>query len=149
MKVLFVTPKTGAWATHGKHLGPNQLYAQWAAFIREKGFKDLEVLDCRAHGIEMDQMIEQVKEKNPEVVVIGDMLHSYGGFGIIHYFLKTAQEIKNVLPNTKIIFGGFGFHRCLNILWKNIPLLIMWLWRKKKLLLNCLPTFKRVKRRLT
>ncbi|MCF7887236.1 MAG: B12-binding domain-containing radical SAM protein [Candidatus Omnitrophica bacterium] len=109
MKILFVTPKTGAWATHGKHLGPNQLYAQWGAFIREKGFKDLEVLDCRAHEIEMDKMFELIKEKNPEVVVIGDMLHSYGGFGIIHYFLKTAQRIKNILPNTKIIFGGLWF----------------------------------------
>lgn len=109
MKVLFVTPKTGAWATHGKHLGPNQLYAQWAAFIREKGFNDLEVLDCRAHQIETEQMVDKVKEKNPEVVVIGDMLHSYGGFGIIHYFLETAQKIKEVLPNVKIIFGGLWF----------------------------------------
>ncbi len=109
MKVLFVTPKTGAWATHGKHLGPNQLYAQWAAFVREKGFKDLEVLDCRAYEIEMDQMIEKIKNKNPQVIVIGDMLHSYGGFGIIHYFLKTAEEIKKVLPEAKIIFGGLWF----------------------------------------
>jgi radical SAM superfamily enzyme YgiQ (UPF0313 family) len=109
MEILFVTPKTGAWATHGKHLGPNQLYAQWAAFIREKGFKDLEVLDCRAHQIETEQMVDKVKEKNPEVVVIGDMLHSYGGFGIIHYFLETAQKIKEVLPNIKIIFGGLWF----------------------------------------
>jgi radical SAM superfamily enzyme YgiQ (UPF0313 family) len=109
MKILFVTPKTGAWATHGKHLGPNQLYAQWAAFVREKGFKDLEVLDCRAHQIEAEQMVNKVKEKNPEVVVIGDMLHSYGGFGIIHYFLETAQKIKAVLPNVKIIFGGLWF----------------------------------------
>jgi radical SAM superfamily enzyme YgiQ (UPF0313 family) len=109
MEILFVTPKTGAWATHGKHLGPNQLYAQWAAFIREKGFKDLEVLDCRAHQIETEQMVDKVKEKNPEVVVIGDMLHSYGGFGIIHYFLETAQKIKEVLPNVKIIFGGLWF----------------------------------------
>ncbi|MCF7916248.1 MAG: B12-binding domain-containing radical SAM protein [Candidatus Omnitrophica bacterium] len=109
MNVLFVTPKLGAWATHGKHLGPNQLYAQWAASAREKGFKNLEVLDCRAHEIEMDKMFEVIKEKNPDVVVIGDMLHSYGGFGIIHYFLKTAEGIKKILPNTKIIFGGLWF----------------------------------------
>ncbi|MBD3264565.1 MAG: hypothetical protein GF375_05650, partial [Candidatus Omnitrophica bacterium] len=109
MKILFVTPKLGAWATHGEHLGPNQLYAQWAAFIREKGFKDLEVLDCRAYQIEADAMISRIKEKSPDIVVIGDMLHSYGGFAILHYFLKSAEEIKKTLPSTKIIFGGLWF----------------------------------------
>ena len=48
MKILFVMPKVGAWATHGKHIAPNQLYAHWAAYVREKGYNDLEVLDCKA-----------------------------------------------------------------------------------------------------
>ena len=32
MKILFVMPKVGSWATHGKHVAPNQLYAHWAAY---------------------------------------------------------------------------------------------------------------------
>ncbi len=106
MKILFAMPKVGNWATHGKHLGPNQLYAHWAAYVREKGFKDIEVLDCRAFEIQADEMIEKIKEKKPDVVVIGDMLHSYGGFAILHYFLETARRVKEVLPDTKTIFGG-------------------------------------------
>ena len=109
MKILFVMPKVGAWATHGEHRAPNQLYAHWAAFIREKGYDKLEVLDCRALGIPMDEMVAKVKEKNPDVVVLGDMLHSYGGFAIIHYFNESARRIKEVLPKTKIIMGGLWY----------------------------------------
>lgn len=109
MKILFVMPKVGSWATHGKHVGPNQLYAHWAAYVREKGFEDLEVLDCKALEIPMDEMVEMVKEKNPDIVVIGDMLHSYGGYGILAHFLESAKRIKEVLPRTRIIFGGLWF----------------------------------------
>ena len=63
MKVLFVMPKIGAWATHGEHVAPNQLYAQWASYIREKGYDDLEVLDCTILGIPLDQVAEKVKQK--------------------------------------------------------------------------------------
>jgi len=109
MQILFLTPKSGSWATHGKHLGPDQLYAQWAAYIREKGHKNLEVLDCKALEIETDEMVEKVKEKNPDVLVLGDMLHSYGGFAILHYFNQAAKLIKEVLPNIKIIVGGLWY----------------------------------------
>jgi len=109
MKILFVTPKMGAWATHGKHLGPNQLYAQCAAYIRENGYDKLEVLDCKALEIEMDQLVEKVKEKNPDVVVLGDMLHSYGGFAILHYFHEAADKIKKALSGVKIIVGGLWY----------------------------------------
>jgi hypothetical protein len=36
MRVLFVTPQLGSWATHGHHVAPNQMHAQWAAYAREK-----------------------------------------------------------------------------------------------------------------
>ncbi len=109
MKIMFVMPKLGAWATHGIHRAPNQLYAQWGAYIREKGYEDLQVLDCRALEIPMDAMVENVKEKNPDVVMLGDMLHSYGGFAILWYFNETASRIKQALPNTKIIVGGLWY----------------------------------------
>lgn len=109
MKILFVMPKVGAWATHGEHRAPNQLYAHWAAYVREKGYEDVEVLDCRALDIPMEQMVEDVKQKNPDIVVLGDMLHSYGGFAIIHYFNESAKRIKTALPKTKIVMGGLWY----------------------------------------
>jgi len=109
MKILFVMPKVGAWATHGKHVSPNQLYAHWASFVREKGYEDLEVLDCRALEIPMDEMAAKVKDKKPDIVVIGEQLHGYGGYGVIAHFNEAARRIKQALPKTKIIFGGLWY----------------------------------------
>ena len=109
MRTLFVMPKLGAWATHGIHKAPNQLYAHWAAYVREKGLTDVEVLDCRADEIEMDNMVEIIKEKNPDVVVLGDMLHSYGGFAILWYFNESAKRIKKALPQVKVVIGGLWY----------------------------------------
>ena len=109
MKILFVMPKVGAWATHGKHLAPNQLYAHWAAYIREKGYTQVEVLDGKALELTKEEMVEKVKEKDPDLVVIGDMLHSYGGYGIIAHFNESAKLIKSALPKTKIVFGGLWY----------------------------------------
>ncbi|MDD5669344.1 MAG: radical SAM protein [Candidatus Omnitrophica bacterium] len=109
MKILFVMPKVGSWATHGKHVAPNQLYAHWAAYVRERGYDNLEVLDCKALEIPMDKMVELVKQKNPDVVVLGEQLHSYGGYGVIHYFNEAAKKIRHALPKTKIVFGGLWY----------------------------------------
>jgi len=109
MKILFVMPRVGAWATHGRHVAPNQLYAHWAAYVREKGFEDVEVLDCKALEIPMDEMVQRIKDKNPDIVVLGDMLHSYGGYGILAHFNEAAKRIKKVLPKTKIVFGGLWY----------------------------------------
>ncbi|MCM8773621.1 MAG: B12-binding domain-containing radical SAM protein [Candidatus Omnitrophica bacterium] len=106
MKILFVMPKVGAWATHGEHRAPNQLYAHWASYVREKGYDKVEVLDCRALDIGMEEMVAKVKDKEPDIVVLGDMLHSYGGYAIVYYFLESAKLIKKVLPKTKIVVGG-------------------------------------------
>ncbi len=109
MKILFVMPKVGSWATHGKHVAPNQLYAHWAAYVREKGYDKLEVIDGKALEIPMDKMVEMVKQKNPDVVVMGEQLHSYGGYGVVAHFNETAKKIKAAVPNTKIIFGGLWY----------------------------------------
>lgn len=109
MKVLFVQPNLGSWATHGHHVAANQMHAHWAAYTREKGTVEPEVLDCKALEIPMDKMIEMVKEKNPDVVVLGDMLHSYGGFAVQHYFDEAARKIKKVCPNIKIVTGGLWY----------------------------------------
>ncbi len=109
MKILFVMPKVGAWATHGKHVAPNQLYAHWAAYVREKGYEDVEVLDCKALELPMEAMVARVKEKNPDIVVIGEQLHSYGGYAVVAHFNEAAKRIKEDLPKTRIIFGGLWY----------------------------------------
>jgi len=109
VKVLFVTPQLGSWATHGHHVAPNQMHAHWAAYAREKGTIDPEVLDCKALNIPFDKMLEIIKEKNPQVIVLGDILHSYGGFAVQKYFNDSAREIKKILPEIKIVVGGLWY----------------------------------------
>ncbi|TAM40257.1 hypothetical protein EPN54_02730, partial [bacterium] len=101
MKILFVMPKVGAWATHGIHRSPNQLYAHWAAYVRERGYEDVSVIDGKADQIPMEALIEQVKLKNPDIVVMGEQLHGYGGYGVLRHFKDAAIGIKKALPKTK------------------------------------------------
>lgn len=109
MRVLFVQPQLGSWATHGHHVAANQMHANWAAYARENGSIEPEVLDCKALCIQLDKMLQIIKEKNPQVVVLGDCLHSYGGFAVQYYFDKTAEAIKKILPGTKIVVGGLWY----------------------------------------
>ncbi len=109
MKILFVTPQLGSWATHGHHVAPNQMHAQWAAYVREHGAADVEVLDCKVSGIRFEHMLEIVKDKHPDVVVLGDILHSYGGFAVQKYFNEASAGIKKVFPSAKIVTGGLWY----------------------------------------
>jgi radical SAM superfamily enzyme YgiQ (UPF0313 family) len=109
VKILFVTPQLGSWATHGHHVAPNQMHAQWAAYVREHGAADVEVLDCKVSGIWFEHMLEIVKDKHPDVVVLGDILHSYGGFAVQKYFNEAAAGIKKVIPSAKIVAGGLWY----------------------------------------
>jgi len=109
MKVLFLTPPFGAWATHGDHKAPNQYYAQVAAYVREKGVAQPHVLDCRALGMDTDQMMEKIKDLRPDMVVFGDLLHSTGGLAVIWHFNQTAKRIKDALPEAKTVMGGLWY----------------------------------------
>ncbi len=109
MKVLFVTPPMGSWATHGNHKAPNQYYAQIAAYLREKKVAEVQVLDAKALELTYDQMIAKVKEINPDLCVFGDLLHSTGGLSVIWHFNDTARRIKEVLPKTRIVMGGLWY----------------------------------------
>ena len=109
MKVLFVMPPLGAWSTWGTTKAPNQFYAQLAAYLREKGAAEMDLIEARIVGMSAEEMIDEVKKKSPEVVVMGDVLHTTGGAAIIWHFNTTAQKIKSVLPECKIAVGGLWY----------------------------------------
>jgi anaerobic magnesium-protoporphyrin IX monomethyl ester cyclase len=109
MKVLFITPPIGAWATHGDHKAPNQFYAQLAAYIRQKKLAEVMVLDSRASNMDYPAMLEQIKKIKPDMVVFGDLLHSTGGLAVIWHFNESARLIKEILPGTKTVMGGLWY----------------------------------------
>lgn len=108
MKILFVMPKMGAWATHGRHCAPNQFYAQLIAYIREKKLAECYAIDARVED-EGFNLTGRIKEISPDVVFLGEILHSTAGFAPIWHYTKLAQEIKSILPAAKIAVGGLWF----------------------------------------
>ncbi len=108
-KVLFIMPPIGGWATHGVNKAANQYYAQLAAYIREKGVGRPVVLDARALDLTYDDIRARVNEIQPDLVVLGDILHSTGGLAVIWHFNKTAQLVKEVSPKTLVAVGGLWY----------------------------------------
>ncbi|MFQ5681978.1 MAG: B12-binding domain-containing radical SAM protein [Candidatus Binatia bacterium] len=110
MKILFITPPMGNWAPFGaRHLAANPLYAQLAAFIREKKSADVEVLDCRALEIDDDEMIEEVKKRQPDVVFFGATNASVGGAALLSRFHEAMRRIKKAAPQTITVGGGLMY----------------------------------------
>ena len=102
-------PPIGGWATHGIIKAANQFYAQLAAYIREKNIGTPIVLDARALDLDYDDVKAKVSEIKPDVVVLGDILHSTGGLAVIWHFNKTAQMVKDIDPNIQVVVGGLWY----------------------------------------
>ena len=107
MKILFITPPMGNWAQMGtKHMAANPLHAQLAAFIREKKCVDLDVLDCRAMNLDLDQMMEEIQRKQPDVVFFGTVIAAAGGVAPLNRFHLAMKLIKENLPRIITVAGG-------------------------------------------
>ncbi len=109
MKVLFLTPPLKAWDSHGHHLAANQMHAQLAAYLRSKKLADVKALDCRALGLDWQGMLKEVKAYQPDIVFVGELLHSTCGAAVIWYFNEGLRLIKEALLNTKTVAGGLWY----------------------------------------
>ena len=109
MKVLFLTPPLKAWDSHGNHKAANQMHAQLAAYLREKKLAHVEALDCRALDMDWQAMLKHVKESKPEIVFVGELLHSTCGAAVIWYFNEALRLIKEKFPNMITVAGGLWY----------------------------------------
>jgi len=110
MKLLFLTPPMGNWAPWGeRHLAVNSLYSQLAAFVREKKAAEVEVLDCRALGMEDDEMLDEVRRRRPDAVFFGAMIAAAGGAATLNRFHSAMKKIKAIAPETVTIGGGLMY----------------------------------------
>jgi radical SAM superfamily enzyme YgiQ (UPF0313 family) len=110
MKLLFITPPMGNWAPWGdRHFAVNSLYSQLAAFIREKNAAEVSVLDCRALGLNDDQMLDEVRRRKPDAVFFGAMIAAAGGAATLNRFHGAMQKIKEIAPSTITIGGGLMY----------------------------------------
>jgi radical SAM superfamily enzyme YgiQ (UPF0313 family) len=110
MKLLFVTPPMGNWAPWGDHhIASNSLHAQLAAFIREKKTAEVDVLDCRALGLDSNQMVDEIKRRSPEVVFFGSLIPGAGGAAQLSRFHEAIRHIKESRPDTITVGGGLMY----------------------------------------
>jgi radical SAM superfamily enzyme YgiQ (UPF0313 family) len=100
----------GNWAPWGeRHLAVNSLYSQLAAFVREQKAAQVEVLDCRALGLEDDQMLDEVRRRRPDAVFFGAMIAAAGGAATLNRFHSAMKKIKAIAPETVTIGGGLMY----------------------------------------
>lgn len=110
MKILFLHPPMGAWCTWGRHIAINVNLVQLAANLRE-WYPEItvQVLDC--HALEMDekQMVDTVRELNPDLIYMGDALQTNGVAAIVPRHRNAARLIKEKNPEAKVCVGGFFY----------------------------------------
>ncbi len=109
MKILFLTPPLKAWDSHGHHLAPNQMHAQLAAYVRVKDLGEPFVIDSRASELDWDGMMKRVNEIQPDMVFVGELLHSTCGAAVIAYFNDGLKMIKEAMPNVLTVAGGLWY----------------------------------------
>lgn len=109
MKILFLTPPLKAWDSHGHHLAANQMHAQLAAYVREKNLGEPQVIDSRAEELDWAGMMKRVDELQPDMVFVGELLHSTCGAAVIGYFNDGLKMIKEKYPNVSTIAGGLWY----------------------------------------
>ena len=109
MKVLFLTPPLKAWDSHGYHLAANQMHAQLGAYMREKDLGEPSAIDCRASELDWDGMLKRVEEIKPDMVFVGELLHSTCGAAVIWYFNEGLRLIKEKHPNIITVAGGLWY----------------------------------------
>ena len=71
-----------------------------AAYIKEETSYDVEILDCPVSGINYDCLKEEIYRRRPDVVGITAMT-----FTLIDV-MKTANVVKELDPNIKVVLGG-------------------------------------------
>ncbi|MFH0877327.1 MAG: radical SAM protein [Candidatus Omnitrophota bacterium] len=124
MKILFLQPPLGAWATWGTHKAINIGHAQLAGYLRQHNPSvKLEALDCRALDLTEAQMFERVGEIKPDVVYVGDILHTTGGLAVVFIYNETARKVKERYPSVKTVVGGIFYASASEFTLKENPLI--------------------------
>lgn len=122
MKILFVTPPMGNWAQMGDHhIAANPLHAQLAAFIREKKSAEVAVLDCRALDLDLDEMMQEIARRRPDVTFFGTVIAAAGGVAPLNRFHAAMKRIKAELPETITVAGGVMYTAIPNEIMQNNP----------------------------
>jgi radical SAM superfamily enzyme YgiQ (UPF0313 family) len=68
---------------------------------------DVKVLDCRALGLDHEQMIKAIQELSPDLVYLGDAYQMTETVAIVPHYQRAARLIRQAFPGVSICAGGF------------------------------------------
>jgi radical SAM superfamily enzyme YgiQ (UPF0313 family) len=68
---------------------------------------DVRVLDCRALGLDIQQMLKAIEEISPDMIYMGDAYQMTETVAIVPHYQNAAKFIKEARPGTPICVGGF------------------------------------------
>ncbi len=85
------------------------MHAQLAAYLREKKLAEVEALDCRALDMDWDAMLQYAQKSKPDIVFVGELLHSTCGAAVIGYFNDGLRIIKEAMPKVITVAGGLWY----------------------------------------
>ena len=108
MKILLINPPTFYMLPtmlpksidEGRGYNPPLGILYLAAYLKKYTDYQVKILDCQVEELEYDQIIERIREINPDIVGLTTMT-----FTLIDV-LKTAQLTKEINPQIKVILGG-------------------------------------------
>lgn len=101
MKVTFINPPQTA--SKYKFMGvmaPPLGMSYIAAVLEENGY-DVSIIDATALDYDFNQLADKVKEEKPDIVSISALTPTIGRA------LESAQVVKEVLPDTLVVLGGY------------------------------------------
>ena len=101
MKVTFINPPQ----TNSKYkfigvVAPPLGMAYMAAVLEKNGI-DVDMLDSSALNMNYDEIAEDIKKRNPDIVAISALTPTIG------IALETAEVVKDTLPDTIVVLGGY------------------------------------------
>lgn len=77
------------------------LYLCYTATLLQKNGYDVKYMDSVIQDLDTEKTLEKVKELNPDIIFIESVTPT------INYDIQLANKIKDISPNTKIIFAGY------------------------------------------
>ena len=67
------------------------------------------MLDCRALGLDDEQMLDEITQRRPDMVFFGAMIAAAGGAAHAQPFSRGDEKIKEVAPTTLTVGGGLMY----------------------------------------
>jgi anaerobic magnesium-protoporphyrin IX monomethyl ester cyclase len=103
MKALFIDPAFYHWGFSDPKSTTNFAFVLLGTYLKAQG-QEVEILDMPGQGISYEQLPEEIKKRNPDIIGVPSSMDCY-----IPESLQTVKIAKSVNPDIITIGGGINF----------------------------------------